>query len=242
MLSDIVADVKGQTHGCINSSISDDIDRNFAILHDVNEAAAKILQDRLLNIGLREKSSIDRFIQERDELISTLLRRGRSYINQYEEDYRRLIQKFITTLEIEMSKHLDYLQNQIEADKESIFQGVNMHIQLLTDEAERARGDFHQLLQQAAAAKRQEIIDFIETISKDKTSQPLGYEQLKKFNVEIYSTVGMKNDGEGCDNIPDRGKFIRDIDRVKPPLPRLKRTVYIEPNVDQQQANRSKDS
>jgi hypothetical protein len=52
----------------------------------------------------------------------------------------------------------------------------------------------------------------------------------------------MKNDGQGCDNIPDRGKFIRDIDRVKPPLPRITRTVYIEPNVDQQQANRNKDS
>jgi vacuolar-type H+-ATPase subunit H len=242
MLSDIIADVKGQTHGCINSSISDDIDRNFAILHDVNEAAAKILQDRLLNIALREQSSIDQFIQKRDDLISKLINEGRSYVNQYEEDYRRLIQKFITTLEIEMSKHLDYLQNQIEADKESIFRGVNVNIQHITRDADKARGDFHRLLQQAAAAKRQEIIDLIETISKDKTSQPLGYEQLKKINVEIYSTVGMKNDGQGCDNIPDRGKFIREIDRVKPPPPRITRTVYIEPNVDQQQANRNKDS
>jgi len=163
-----------------------------------------------------------------------LLHNGRSYANKYEDEYRKLIQKFITTLEKEMSKHLDYLQNGIEADKESIFQAVNINIQHITVEADKARYEFHRLLQQAAAAKRQEIIDFIEATSRDKTSQPLGYEQSRKFNVEIYSTVGMKKDGQGCDNIPDRERFIRDIDRVKPPQPRTRRTVYIEQNVDQQ--------
>jgi len=141
-----------------------------------------------------------------------------------------------------MSKHLDYLQKEIETDKESICRGVNVNIQHITKEADKARDDFHRLLKEAAATKRQEIIDFIKTSSKEKTSQPLSYEQLRKFNVEIYSTVGMKNDDQGCDNIPDREKFIRDIDRVKPPQPRTKRTVYIEPNVDQPQANRNKDS
>ena len=132
-----------------------------------------------------------------------------------------------------MSKHLDALQQAIEADKESIFLGSKRNIKLVTDKADNARNELHWRLQQAAAKKRKEIMEIIDTISKDKTRQPLGYEQLRKLNVEVYSTVGMKKDGQGCDNIPDREKFITDIDKVKPPQPRIKRTVYFESDVRQ---------
>jgi hypothetical protein len=137
---------------------------------------------------------------------------------------------------------LDYLQNETEAEKESIFQKVNLNVQYITAQADRARDDFHQLLQQATVTKRQEIMDMIDMCSKNKTNQPLGYEQLRKLNVELYSTVGLKKDGQGCDNIPERGKFIKDIDKVKPPQPRTKRIVYIEKDVSQRQANHSNNS
>jgi hypothetical protein len=135
---------------------------------------------------------------------------------------------------------LEYLQNELEAGKESIFQEVNSNIQYITAQADSARSYFHQLLQQFVVMKRQEIMDRIDISSKNKTDQPLGYEQLRKLNVEVYSTVGLKKDDQGCDNIRERGKFIKDIEKVKPPHPRTRRTVYIEQNVDQQQATRNR--
>ncbi|CAF1497674.1 unnamed protein product, partial [Rotaria sordida] len=50
-------------------------------------------------------------------------------------------------------------------------------------------------------------------------------------NLEMYSTVGIKKDGEGCDNIPDRNKFIKDINDSKPNHT-IKRTIYIGNNGD----------
>lgn len=172
-------------------------------------------------------------MKERDRLIKVLLENGRSYVNQYEDEYRKLIEKFIKQLEKEIAKHLDYLQNDIEAKKQSIFQGANSNIQHITGEADRARDRFHQLLQQAAAVKRQEIIDLVETSSKDKTMQPLGYEQFRTIDVEMYSTVGTKKKGQCCEKIDEtkRANFLNDIEKDKQSEPHIKRTIYIGQNV-----------
>ncbi|CAF2523865.1 unnamed protein product [Rotaria sp. Silwood2] len=125
-----------------------------------------------------------------------------------------------------MSKHLDLLQKQIEAEKQRVFSHTNSNIQDLTVRSENAKRQFLQILQVFAESKRQEVLDEISSISKDKTLQPLGYEQLRRLNVEMYSTVGMKKEVQGCDNVPDRNKHIKDINDAKPNQP-IKRTVYI---------------
>jgi hypothetical protein len=237
MLSDIIADVSGQIHGCFDSSISNDVDAYFTILNEINTLAAKVLNDRRLKISTVEKSLNERFIHERDELIKILLRDGCSYANQYEAQYRKFIEEFIKTLEIEMSKHLDYLQKEIEADRQSIFKTVNVNINRITQEADRARSDFHRLLQEAAARKRKEIMEIIEVISADTTAQTLGYEQLRKVQLDIYSTVGTKEADSCCKNIPDREKFIKDINAAKSHQPTTKRTVYLDSSFTTQQTH-----
>jgi paraquat-inducible protein B len=238
MFSDIVADVSGHIHGCFNSSISENIDIYFAFLHEINTVAATILNDRRSKIAAEEKSLIDRFIHQRDEIIKVLLKDGCSYANQYEEQYRRLIEEFIKILEIEMSKQLDHLQEEIEADKQSILGGININIKRITEEADKARNEFDKRIQPAIKGKRQEIMQMIDIISQDKTKQTLGYEQIRNVKVDIYSTVGMKTDDNCCEEIVTRKKFIKDIKEAKPHQPALKRTVYLRSDFAAQKTNR----
>ncbi|CAF2954033.1 unnamed protein product, partial [Rotaria sp. Silwood2] len=224
--SDIVADVKNQVHGCIASSVSENIDIYLSQLHDITITADNILHQRLLTISSLEENVIQQIIQERQSLIDKILIKGRSQMDQSEDYYRKLIEDFIAKLQIEMSKHLDLLQKQIEAEKQSVFSHANSNIQDLTVRSENAKRQFLQILQVFAESKRQGVLDEMSSTSMDRTLQPLGYEQLRKLNVEMYSTVGMKKEGQGCDNIPDRNKYIKDINDAKPNQP-LKRTVYI---------------
>jgi hypothetical protein len=201
------------------------------MLHEINKAAAIILKERELEITTMEKSLIDRFIREYDKLTEVSLKEGSSYANQYEIQYRKLIEEFIKNLEIEMAKHLDYLQQEIETDRQSIFIGVNTNIDRITKQADKARSDFHRILQIYVATRRQAIMQIIDHMSQDKTNQPIGYEQLRKLEVDIYSTVGVKSEENCCIQIQDRKKFHKDIEEAK----QMKRTVYLSTSSTTQQ-------
>ncbi|CAF4004373.1 unnamed protein product [Rotaria sordida] len=229
--SDIVADVQNQIHGCINSSVSEDIDVFLSSLHDIATAADKILHDRLSKISSMEEKVINQLIQERQDIINKIIIKGRLQMDQSEEHYRKIIEEFIAKLQIEMSIHLDSLQKQMEAEKQSVFSHSNNNIKNLTIRSQTAKKQFLQILQAFTESKREEVLDKISDSSMDKTRQPLSYEQLRKLNLEMYSTVGIKKDGEGCDNIPDRNKFIKDINDSKPNHT-IKRTIYIGNNGD----------
>ena len=130
-----------------------------------------------------------------------------------------------------MSKHLDELQKGIEADRQAVFLGSKTNIEIVTDKAVKARNDLHRRVQEAAAKKRKEIMETIDNICKDKTNQPLGYEQLRKLDIKVYSTVGTKKKGEGCGLIGAdiRKKFLDDIENDKQSQLQIKRTTYIDP-------------
>ncbi|CAF3969378.1 unnamed protein product [Rotaria sp. Silwood1] len=136
-------------------------------------------------------------------------------MNLCEEYYRKIIEEFVAKLEIEMSKHLDELQKKMEETKEHVFIKSHDKIKLLSIKVENAKKEFLRRLESATKAKRQEILDQITNISIDKTRQPIGYEQLRELNLKMYSTVGVKPDGQGCVNIPERDKYIKDIKNVK---------------------------
>ncbi|CAF3986033.1 unnamed protein product, partial [Rotaria sp. Silwood1] len=140
------------------------------------------------------------------------------------------IEEFIVKLEIEMSKHLDNLQKEMETEKEIVFISSHDNIKDLSIKTSNAKTEFLRLLECSTKAKRQEILDKISNISMDKKRQPLSYEQLRKVNLENYSTVGIKQDGQGCDNILDRNKYIKDIDNTKS-RQSIKRTIYIGSNL-----------
>ncbi|CAF1495166.1 unnamed protein product, partial [Rotaria sordida] len=76
-LSDLVADVQNQIHGCINSSVSEDIDVFLSSLHDIATAADRILHDRLSKISSMEEKVINQLIQERQDIINKILIKGR---------------------------------------------------------------------------------------------------------------------------------------------------------------------
>ncbi|CAF4038440.1 unnamed protein product, partial [Rotaria sp. Silwood1] len=209
--SNIVTDVENQIHGCVNSSVSEDIDIYISNLHDINITADEILQE------------------QRQDIINRIIIKGHSNMNQCEKYYRKIIEEFIKKLEIEMSIHLDDLQKQMENEKDIVFATSHNNIKDITIKAQNAKKDFLRIIQSFAEIKRQEIIKKIINISIDKTRQPLGYEQLRTLNLQIYSRVGIKEDEHGCDNISERNKFIKDINHAKSHQP-IKRTVYLGSN------------
>ncbi|CAF1520661.1 unnamed protein product [Rotaria sp. Silwood1] len=176
-----------------------------------------------------EKTIIHRIIQERQDIINRIIIKGHSNMNQCEKYYRKIIEEFIKKLEIEMSIHLDDLQKQMENEKDIVFATSHNNIKDITIKAQNAKKDFLRIIQSFAEIKRQEIIKKIINISIDKTRQPLGYEQLRTLNLQIYSRVGIKEDEHGCDNISERNKFIKDINHAKSHQP-IKRTVYLGSN------------
>jgi vacuolar-type H+-ATPase subunit H len=208
-------------------------------LHQLNIIVEEVLKDRGSKILWKEKKYIQQIIVERDKLVQRTLTEGRSYAEQYEGHYRELIEEFIKKLEMEISLHLDELQKGIETDKESIFNESYKKIELITGKADNARIDIHRLLQVAAVMKREELMKMIDARYKDKTSQHLGYEQFRTLNLQVYSTVGSKKDGQGCEVIPvpTRQEFINEINNAKPHQPAIKRTVYLKSEFTRQQAN-----
>lgn len=65
-------------------------------------------------------------------------------------------------------------------------------------------------------------------ICRDTTAQPLGYEQYRTLQLDVYSNVGIKKREQGCDNVSEREKFIQLINNAAPHQPKTKRTVYLE--------------
>jgi hypothetical protein len=203
--------------------------------------ADAIFKDRSTKISSKEQKLINKLTAERGILEGFVLQKGHSYGNQYEEQYRRLVEAFIAKLEVEISKRLDQLQNELEDEKASVFGKSYETINSITKKADLARKDMHNRVQVAVEKKRKEIMDKIKEMSKDTLNHPLGYEQLRTLILKVYSTVGMKEDGQGCDNIPapDRKKFIKDIHDAKPYQPAVKRTVYLQSDITRQQTNRN---
>ncbi|CAF1451714.1 unnamed protein product [Rotaria sp. Silwood1] len=213
--SNIVARVKNDVHGCFISSVSEDIDIYLSRLYEINITSDKILHNRCLKISSKEQIIINKMIQKRQTIIKQIIKKSHFHMNLCEEYYRKIIEEFVAKLEIEMSKHLDELQKKMEETKEHVFIKSHDKIKLLSIKVENAKKEFLRRLESATKAKRQEILDQITNISIDKTRQPIGYEQLRELNLKMYSTVGVKPDGQGCVNIPERDKYIKDIKNVK---------------------------
>lgn len=209
------------------------------MLHQINIQADIILKDRISMITEKEQQFVNEFTGAQDVLFGQIIENGRSYANDYEGQYRKLVEEFIQRLELELADCLDDLQKSIKNDQDTVFIQSCNKINIVTKKADKARAQFYRLLQTSVETKREEIMDIIQDLLQDTTSHPLGYEQIRTLKLQIYSTVGIKEEGQGCDVIPDRKKYIDDIDRVKPPHPRITKTTYIETNEDQQQKKRN---
>ncbi|CAF1282264.1 unnamed protein product [Rotaria sordida] len=154
---------------------------------------------------------------------------GHIQMDHLEGYYRQEIEKFIEKFEQKMSKHLDSLQKQIANEKQRIFSYSHNSIKNLTVKSSAAKKECHKFIENFVELHRQKHLNEISHVGMDKDRQFIGYEQLRKLKLEIYSTAGMKEDEQGCENIPDRKKRIKDIEDEKPNQP-LKRTVYIGMN------------
>ena len=123
------------------------------------------------------------------------MEQGRSQMDLVEGYYRKAIEQFITKLELEMSKHLDSLQHEVEAEKQRVFSHTNSSIQTLTQ--------IHRMLNETAFDVYKLVLNWngekylskITDISMSKPGQSLGFEQLKKLCFPNISTVGIKEDG-----------------------------------------------
>jgi hypothetical protein len=140
-----------------------------------------------------------------------------------------------------MSVHLDELQKQMDTDQEIVFVSSQENIKDINRKAQKAKNDIVHKIHYQANQKRNEFLEKIAALSMNKTRQPLGFEQLRTLKLQIYSTVGIKQDRQGCDNIPERERFIKDI-ATATPHQSMKRTGYLGSNMNSKLLNRKTNS
>lgn len=225
-LSEIVAQLKSQTHGCTASSTPEDIEKYLQMLHSLNTRATEILKKQITIISSKEKSRIDQVTIQRDVVNQTLIGNGNSYAGKCDDYYRKIIEEFIKQLEIEMSMYLDRLQQHLQEDRDRVFRESTKNVRMISEKADKARQDFYFRLQKEIITYRQQILELID-LSIKSSGTTLGYEQMKKIDLSIYSTVGHKEGEFACDQIPQRDKFVKDIDQAKKHQPMMKRTVFL---------------
>lgn len=224
--SDIVADIGNTLSGHINSSVPEDIDLYLADIHDIATKADAILNSRLSKISSLEQQTMNQIIKERQNIIGAMIAKGRSKMDEVEGYYGKVIEEFIAKLEIEMSKHLDSLQKQIETNKESVLSTSTNKIADVTKKSQHAKKECLQLLDNNINVERQKLLGKITEITKDKTNQNLGYEHLRLLDMKIYATVGKRSLGQEDVNMSGKDKFIKDIDEAKSNQP-VKKLVYV---------------
>lgn len=71
------------------------------------------------------------------------------------------------------------------------------------------------MIRKSVEMERKETLKKTGSNSNDKQHQPTGYRQLRRLDMKIYSIVGLKNCKQGCDNIDDRDKCIKDLKNAK---------------------------
>lgn len=168
----------------------------------------------------------------RDDLFRELLKENAQHVHNYEQQYQKLLREFIEKLELKLAAHLNRLQQQMEDERQKIFDRTNDHITQTTKRADQAKSNVLRQLQTHADRQRTIEMQNIRKHCSDRTNQTIGYEQLRTLNFKVYSTVGLKKDGHGCENIPERTQFIRNIQQAKAHQPSPpKRTVYLESEV-----------
>ncbi|CAF2143132.1 unnamed protein product [Rotaria magnacalcarata] len=227
---DIVTDVLQEVHGCINSSVSENIDIRISRLHQIDTETDAIFRKRLAAIASKQKVTIDQLVIKRQEIIEEIIKDGRDQIDQSEGRFQQIIEDFITELEVEMSKYLDELQRHMEKNKDKVLVSSHNSIAYLEAKVQKAKTKLFQVLETASASKRKEIFDEASKYLSERTSQLLGFEQYRKFNMEMYSTVGTKEEEQGCENITERKKF-RKLIRDNKSHGQMKRTVYVDSGI-----------
>lgn len=165
---------------------------------------------------------------QRDLINKTLIGNSNCYAKQCDEYYRKIIEEFIRQIEVEMSIYLDRLQQFLQEDRDRIFRESTKNIQMISTKADKARQTFHSRLQKEILDRRQRIHQKIDEVMKSLDKQSVGYEQMNKINLSIYSTVGHKERELICDKIPERDKFAKDIDGIRNHQPMIKRTVFLQ--------------
>lgn len=223
--SDIVAEVKNKVHSCVQVSASEDIDAYVDSLSTMAVTANGILDDRYKQISALEQTTIKKLMDTQQTLINLLVQSGSFKMKQSESYYQKLIEDFIAKLEIQMSKHLDVLKQQLENNKIIIFNATNQKIQYITNISRQVKTKMFNNIEQTLEIQRTKLLQQIEMTNKE-TKQNFGYEQLRSLDMKVYSTISLDNPGEGCDNINDKKKYIDDLKLARPNQP-LKRTVYI---------------
>lgn len=225
--SDIVANVKNESHEYVESTGSASANAIAKKIHRISKEADQILNKRLALITSQEDTALKSIIQLQQTTIQEILSNASSQVKSYEEEYKKNIEEFITQLEKEMSKHLEALQRQVENQKQSVMTISSTYIQKLEIIVKDAKTDLTKNIQSRTTSKHQEILKNYQI--PEIAHEPIGYEQLRKLTLEIYATTGTKGENQGGDNIPNRKQYLNEIQQAKK-LPHPKRTVYIQSN------------
>ena len=224
--TDVVGNVKSEMHGCVQTVVSEDLSAMETHISAINFKTDEIRRQRFEEINAKEKELIASLLNEQKRLIEKILLQGKGTADQYETEYRRLIEEFVKKLEIQMTRNLDQLQDQLQLNREVIRQVSDDSLQLVINRSQQAKARFQSLLQSSAEAQIDLYFRRRREIQMQKKEEVLGIEQWRKVEVEIYSTAGKIDEKEGCTNIPPRDLFRQQIGQTKAQQP-IKRVVYV---------------
>ncbi|CAM4948994.1 unnamed protein product [Rotaria socialis] len=227
--SHILAEIEGEKHACINSSVSPNIDSGVLIISNISAIVDDIVQKQIKLITSREQATIQAIIQQRQLIVKRILTEGKYNINQYEAQYRQLHDAFIAKLELEMCIHLDNLQQQIDKNQNNVFSSAHNSITTTTAQAQKAKEQFLKMIQKQADLKIQALLAKSRKVSMDKMQKPIAREELRIINLRAYSTTGVHTTGKGCQNIDDRDRYRQEI-KQGIQNHQVKRTVYLDKN------------
>jgi hypothetical protein len=155
---------------------------------------------------------------------------GKNTADQYEQQYQRLLEEFIKKLEIQITKNLDALQDQLHFSRDTVLQTSDTSLQALLLRSEQARTAIQSTLQSYTKLEIQAFLQRRQQLRIDRTHATLGFEQLRTLDLKVYSTVGKIDENEGCTNIPERQTFRQQIQQTKQSQ-KLKRVVYLDNRV-----------
>ncbi|CAF3802279.1 unnamed protein product [Adineta steineri] len=226
-LSDVITEVNSDTHGCIKSVESQEINIGAEKFQQITVQIEKLIANQLQLISQREQAIIQKHRQESTNAVNRIITKGRSYQRANEKEHQRLIEEYVVQLEKALVTHLDHLQKAVEVDQRSIISQSQQYVGDCALDALRARQN---ILNNAFFSANKMITDILSQHDVefwDIKKQPVGREELRTIDLRIYSTVGENQHGLVCDKISDRNKFIKTINDTKSQnIP--KRTVYLK--------------
>ncbi len=183
-----------QSHACVNLSTTEEIDRLFGSLSEVQAEVDLHVEEQQKLISKVAKEIIELITSDAREIQQNLLGFGKEKQMKQDEIYRQWLQLYIIELDKWKSARLADLQNKMETHQKQIMAYSQQWIMRVNTDANTLKDSIMKAAQQEASSRMQQLIGQIQAMS----IHHLGTETMTKINLIIHGNVGNKMPGQGC--------------------------------------------